>query len=134
MTQHRSLVGRTHRMMPVFTFRSVSTIHKAILNYVLVNSKIMVNLKSGIDQHGSLLFIQQTCLKTPELLQALASVLNRLQQYHKYSLLMHRIKIKSPANFCYGINKTFLWVDLSFFNQTYSGGITTTKTSTGYWP
>ena len=134
MTQHRSLVGRTHRMIPVFTFRSVSTIHKAILYYVLVNSKIMVNLKSGIDQHGSLLFIQQTCLKTPELLQAMASVLNRLQQYHKYSLLMHRIKIKSHANFCYGINKTFLWVDLSFINQTYSGGITTTKTPTGYWP
>ena len=44
----------------------------------------------------------------------------------KYSLLMHRIKTKSPAIF-YGINKTFLWVDLSFFNQSYSGGITTTK-------
>ena len=29
---------------------------------------------------------------------------------------MHRIKIKSPANF-YGMNKTFLWVDLSLFNQ-----------------
>ena len=25
----------------------------------------------------------------------------------KYSLLMHRIKIKSPANFFYGMNKTF---------------------------
>ena len=40
---------------------------------------------------------------------------------------MHRIKIKSPANVFYGMNKTFLWVDLSFFNQSYSGGITTTK-------
>ena len=25
------------------------------------------------------------------------------------------------------MNKTFLWLDLSFFNQSYSGGITTTK-------
>ena len=25
------------------------------------------------------------------------------------------------------MNKTFLWVDLSFFNRSYSGGITTTK-------
>ena len=32
---------------------------------------------------------------------------------YKYSLLMHRIKIKSPAFFS-GMNKTFLWVDLSF--------------------
>ena len=32
---------------------------------------------------------------------------------------MHRIKIKSPANFFYGLNKTFLWVDLSFFNSSY---------------
>ena len=31
------------------------------------------------------------------------------------------------------MNKTFLWVDLSFFNQSYSGGITTTKMPTGYW-
>ena len=46
---------------------------------------------------------------------------------NKYSLLMHRIKIKSPANFFYGMIKTFLWVDLSLFNQSYSGGITTTK-------
>ena len=45
----------------------------------------------------------------------------------KYSLLMHRIKIKSPAILFYGTNKTFLWVDLSFFNQFYSGGIATTK-------
>ena len=52
---------------------------------------------------------------------------------NKYSLLMHRIKIKSPANLFYGMNKTFLWVDLSFFNQSYSGGITTTKKPTGYW-
>ena len=39
---------------------------------------------------------------------------------------MHRIKIKSPAIF-YGMNKTFLWADLSFFNQSFAGGITTTK-------
>ena len=31
------------------------------------------------------------------------------------------------------MNKTLLWVDLSFFNQSYSGGITTTKKPTGYW-
>ena len=31
------------------------------------------------------------------------------------------------------MNKTFLWVDLSFFNQSYPGGITTTKMPTGYW-
>ena len=31
------------------------------------------------------------------------------------------------------MNKTFLWVDLSFFNQANSGGITTTKKPTGYW-
>ena len=55
---------------------------------------------------------------------------------HKYSLLMHRIKIKSPAIFFFFfflMNKTFLWVDLSFFNLSYSGGITTTKKPTGYW-
>ena len=46
---------------------------------------------------------------------------------------MHRIKIKSPANFFYGMNKTFWGVDLSFFNQSYSGGITTTKKRIGYW-
>ena len=34
-------------------------------------------------------------------------------------------KLKVPL-FFYGMNKTFLWVDLSFFNQSYSG-ITTTK-------
>ena len=51
---------------------------------------------------------------------------------YKYSLLMHRIKIKSPAFFS-GVNKTFLWVDLSFFNQSYSGGVTTTRKPTGYW-
>ena len=45
---------------------------------------------------------------------------------YKYSLLMHRIKIKSPAIF-YGMNNTFLGVNLSIFNQSYSGGITTTK-------
>ena len=27
----------------------------------------------------------------------------------------------------------FLWVDLSFVNESYSGGITTTKKPTGYW-
>ena len=52
---------------------------------------------------------------------------------HKYSWLMHRIKIKSPANFFYGMNKTFLGADLSFFNQSYSGGIRATKKPTGYW-
>ena len=45
---------------------------------------------------------------------------------------MHRIKIKSPAIF-YGMNNTFLCGDLSLFNQSYSGGITTTKKPTGYW-
>ena len=55
------------------------------------------------------------------------------QKHHKYSLLMHRIKIKSPANFFYGMNKTFWGVDLSFFNQSYSGGITMTKKPTWYW-
>ena len=45
----------------------------------------------------------------------------------KYSLLMHRIKIKSPASFFYGMNNTLFCVDLSLFNQSYSGGISTTK-------
>ena len=31
------------------------------------------------------------------------------------------------------MNKTFLWVDLSFCNPSYSGGITTTRKPTGYW-
>ena len=31
------------------------------------------------------------------------------------------------------MNKTFLGADLSFFNQSYSGGITATKKPTGYW-
>ena len=43
-----------------------------------------------------------------------------------YSLLMHRIKIKSPA-FFFMEWTMFLWVDLSLFNQSYSGGITMTK-------
>ena len=48
------------------------------------------------------------------------------KRWDKYSLFMHRIKIKGPAIF-YGRNKTFVWVDLSFFNQSYSRVITTTK-------
>ena len=51
---------------------------------------------------------------------------------YKYSLLMHRIKIISPT-IVYGMNKTFFWVDLSLFNQSYSGGIKTAKKPTGYW-
>ena len=51
----------------------------------------------------------------------------------KYSLLMHRIKIKSPPIIFYEMNNTFLCADLSMFNQSYSGGITTTKKPTGYW-
>ena len=39
---------------------------------------------------------------------------------------MHRIKLKVLLIF-YEVNKTFLWVDLSLFNQSYSGTITTTK-------
>ena len=39
---------------------------------------------------------------------------------------MHRIKIKRRAIFLWN-EQTFLWVDLSLFNQFYSGGITTTK-------
>ena len=42
-------------------------------------------------------------------------------------------KLKVPLFFFNGMNKTFLWVNLSFFNQSYSGGITTTKKpATGY--
>ena len=37
------------------------------------------------------------------------------------------------SRFFSGMNKTFLWVDLSFFNQSYSGGVTTTRKPTGYW-
>ena len=54
------------------------------------------------------------------------------KRWDKYSWFMHRIKIKGPAIF-YGRNKTFVWVDLSFFNQSYSRVITTTKKPTGYW-
>ena len=39
---------------------------------------------------------------------------------------MHRTKFKVPLIF-HGMNKTFFWVDLSLFNQFYSGSITTTK-------
>ena len=49
------------------------------------------------------------------------------QTKHKYSLLMNRIKIISPAIFLYGMNNTFLCVDVSVFDQSYSGGITATK-------
>ena len=35
-------------------------------------------------------------------------------------------KLNVPL-FFYGMNKTLFWVDLSFFNQSYSGDITTTK-------
>ena len=45
---------------------------------------------------------------------------------HKYSLLMHCIKIKSLAIFLWN-QQNVLYVDLSMFNQSYSGGITTTK-------
>ena len=41
-------------------------------------------------------------------------------------------KLKIPP-FFYGMNRTFLWVDVSFFNQSYSDGITTKKKPTGYW-
>ena len=40
-------------------------------------------------------------------------------------------KLKVPLIF-YGMNNTFLCVDFSLFNQSYSGGITTTKKPTGY--
>ena len=39
---------------------------------------------------------------------------------------MHRIKIKSPSDFLWN-EQNVLCVDLSMFNQSYSGGITTTK-------
>ena len=39
-------------------------------------------------------------------------------------------KLKVPL-FFYGMNKTFLWVELSLFNRSYSGGITTTKSLPG---
>ena len=45
---------------------------------------------------------------------------------HEYSLLMHRIKIKSPAILLLN-EQHFFCVELSLFNQSYSGGITTTK-------
>ena len=41
-------------------------------------------------------------------------------------------KLEVPLIF-YGMNKTFWGVDLSFFNQSYSSGITTTKKPAGYW-
>ena len=41
-------------------------------------------------------------------------------------------KLKVPLIF-YGMNKTFLWVDSSLFNQSYSGGITMTKKPTRFW-
>ena len=41
-------------------------------------------------------------------------------------------KLKVPLIFFNGINQTFLWVDLSFLNQSYSSGITRTKKPTGY--
>ena len=40
---------------------------------------------------------------------------------------MHRIKIKKSRYFFYWMNKTFSCADLSLFNKSYSGGITTTK-------
>ena len=48
---------------------------------------------------------------------------------HKYSLLMHRMKIKSPVIFFYGMNEKFFlsgWIYL-FSISAYSGGITMTK-------
>ena len=52
---------------------------------------------------------------------------------NKYSLMMRSIKIKSPVKF-YGMNKTFLWVDLSLFNQLLLWRYyNDKKLDTGYW-
>ena len=59
-------------------------------------------------------------------------ILDPKSKEDKYSLLMHRIKMKSPAIFLWN-QQNVLCVDLSMFNQSYSSGITTTKKPTGYW-
>ena len=46
---------------------------------------------------------------------------------------MHCIKIKSPANFLWNEQNVFVCWFKTGFNQSHSGGITTTKKPTGYW-